>query len=99
MLGNLNFGKLNRMSTIGLVAALFIIVLGITTYILWSSVNFRRPVDPRIIKQAQQQRVADIIKSGDLDGCVAAQGLIIDGVNQETVCRNNIAYKLAIAKN
>lgn len=42
----------------------------------------------RIVRQ--QEMVAGIIATGDLDQCAKAQGIIIEGVDYETVCRNNI---------
>jgi len=47
-------------------------------------------------KGVQDQILAAIIETGEIDRCTVAAGVIVGGVDYETVCRNNIALSQAI---
>lgn len=46
----------------------------------------------------RQEAVANIIAQGDYDSCGAADGYVMNGLDYGVVCRNNVAYQLAIEK-
>src|SRR3989338_5599179 len=47
-------------------------------------------------KLTTQELVARIVASGRISQCAQVHGVIIDGIDYETVCRNNIAYQRAL---
>ena len=51
----------------------------------------------RIVRQ--QEMVAGIIAKGNIDQCAEARGIIIEGVDYETVCKNNIHIDRAYENN
>src|SRR3989344_782916 len=46
-------------------------------------------------KLTTQELVARIVASGRLSRCAQVHGAVIDGIDYETVCRNNVSYRLA----
>ena len=48
--------------------------------------------------EEQQALVAEIIKTGQIERCAEAKGFIVDGIDYQTVCRNNIAFNLALSR-
>lgn len=44
------------------------------------------------------EQVAEIVKSGKISRCARVHGAIINGIDYETVCRNNVAYRLAFKR-
>ena len=81
---------LNKRSLLLAVLAAILIIAGFLIY------RSRGPGDispGEILKK--QEAVAAIIKTGNLDKCSEARGLVISGVNYESVCRNNIASQMA----
>ncbi len=46
--------------------------------------------------QEKQAKVAELIKTGKLEECAKAKRIVIQGVDYETVCRNNVALNLAL---
>ena len=39
--------------------------------------------------------MANLIKTNDLSQCDKARGIVIQGIDYEVVCRNNVAFSLA----
>lgn len=67
-----------------LAAVLFVLVV-IAAYVL-------KPPE----RLTTQELVAKIVASGRLSRCAQVHGAIIDGIDYETVCRNNVSYQLAL---
>ena len=73
-------------------AVLLIIVAASVFYLYNSSKNLASLPPPK-----QQEKVSEIIAAGDIGQCKRARGVVIDGVNYEAVCKNNIALQAAHA--
>ncbi len=71
----------------GVAAALLIALLGGAYFLFF----YKRELN----NEEKKELVARIIQKGNIDACARAKEIVLDGVNYETVCRNNVAYQLA----
>lgn len=79
-----------------LVIALF---AAAAAYVFWPYImNFNKGAEKVLTPEEQQQFVADLIKTGDLNQCQKAQGMVINGTDYFQVCLNNIDLNLAQEK-
>lgn len=73
----------------------FLAVLAIIYRLLFVSL----PPDLRKLPPPEQQKqIAEIIKGGDISQCERAKGVLINGANYKSVCKNNIAAELAVSR-
>ena len=86
----------------GVILGVVVLLAGIVIYSGWrlsvsrldNLVSKEQPSDKG--DEAKQMMVAEIIKSGDIGQCVKVQGLFINGIDYEAVCRSNIARNQAV---
>ncbi len=76
-----------------IIVTLSIVVVIIAALVFWFSIKKRSsPPNTSLLETT----TANIIKSGDASKC-ASVNQMVDGVNYETVCKNNIAQNKAVA--
>jgi len=82
---------------------LIIVVLLVVACVAWLLVSGRIPwksgaeaTSTPLTELSQEQKVADIIKTGDLSQCESVKGLVLQENDYYVTCRNNIIFNDAL---
>lgn len=85
---------------LGLLVLATVVAAGIYAATVWGLLPSRElsPAEKILLRQKQQDQVAEIIKTNDPAGCEQAKDIVIDGRSYQEVCENNIYMNLAVQK-
>ncbi len=87
------------MKKASLIVALAILAVGIIVGVIFFMAPRSQPTNiPASAAPASEQAVASTIQGGTLQDCDQYANTIIGGINYRTVCRNNVAMRMAMTK-